>query len=259
MSIKNRKKSKYFFNLHGINITKVNQKYGIVTGHSTNSNEKEPEKTTKLTELNKVKGTPEVISFLDESKRMHICQVSMIDFSSRMEVNLLRYNCYWCRHPFNTRPIGCPIKYIASQAVKTYHSHISKDWYTIKQDVTKKSRQNLNDKHIQVKVGEYYETDGVFCSFNCCQSYINANTHDRLYDHSSLLLMKMYNSMMGNTKIVKISPAPHWRTLKPYGGHMNIVKFRDGFNKVDYEYHGKTKPLPKFAPLATLYEEKIKF
>ena len=259
MSNKNRKKSKYFFQLHGINLDKVHKKYGIMLKDSVQNIEKEPNKTTKLSELNTVKGTPDVVSFLDESKRLHICQVSMIDFTSRMEVNLLRYHCFWCRHPFNTRPIGCPIKYISSQAVKTYHSHISKDWYTIKQDITKERRKTIRDKHIKVRVGEYYETDGVFCSFNCCQSYINAHTHDRLYDQSSILLMKMYNTMVGNNKIVKISPAPHWRTLEPYGGHMNIVSFRDGFNKVDYECHGTTKPLPKFAPLATLFEEKIKF
>ena len=257
--IKNHKKSKYFFNLGGINPSKIQQQYGVILNNSINNNETEPGETTKLTELNTVKGTPEVISFLDESKSLHLCHVSMIDFKSRMEVNLLRYHCFWCRHPFNTRPIGCPTKYVSSQAIKTYHSHISKDWYTIKQDVTKKSRKNLRDKRIHVRIGEYYETDGVFCSFNCCQAYINANTHDRLYDQSSMLLMKMYNSMMGNTKIVQISPSPHWRTLEPYGGQLNIVKFRDGFNKVDYECHGKTKQMPHFAPLATLYEEKIKF
>ena len=256
---KRHKKSKYFFQLLDINVTRVHQKYGIGTTIESNTlDEKEPVDTTKLTELNTKKGTPDVISFLDESKRVHMCHVSMIDFASRMEVNLLRYHCYWDRHPFNTRPIGCPVKYISSQAVKTYHSHISKDTYTIKQDVTKQRRHNLKDRQIKVRVGEYYETDGVFCSFNCCQSFINSHRHDRLYDRSSMLLMKMYNSIM-NTKMVKISPAPHWRTLEPYGGHINIVRFRDGFNKVDYECHGNTKSVPRFAPLATLYEEKIKF
>lgn len=254
---KQPKKSKYFFQLVDINVNRVHQKYGISI-ESSAKDEKEPNDTTKLTELNTEKGTPDVISFLDESKRVHMCHVSMIDFTSRMEVNLLRYHCYWDRHPFNTRPIGCPIKYISSQAVKTYHSHISKDTYTIKQDITKQRRHNLKDKQIQVKVGEYYETDGVFCSFNCCQAFINAHKHDRLYDQSSMLLMKLYNSIM-NTKMVKISPAPHWRILEPYGGHVNIVRFRDGFNKVDYECHGSTKSIPRFAPLATLYEEKIKF
>ena len=253
------KKSKYVFTLKDVNISRINITYGIETSSTVINDDKPLAKTTKLTELNTDKGTPEVISFLDESKKPHTCHVSMIDFHSRMDVNLLRYNCFWCNHPFDTRPIGCPIKYIPSKAEKKYHSHISRDTYTIKESITEK-RRTLIDKNdqISVKIGEYYETDGVFCSFNCCQAWINNNKHDRLYDLSSTLLAKMYNSIMG-TKTIVIGPAPHWRVLEQYGGHLNIIKFRDGFNKIDYECHGNTKPIPIFAPMGMLFEEKIKF
>ncbi len=86
MSAKNNKKSKYFFQLSGIDLEKVHLKYGVTLGDSDQISEKEPEDTTKLCELNTAKGTPEVVSFLDESKRMHVCHVSMVDFDSRMEV-----------------------------------------------------------------------------------------------------------------------------------------------------------------------------
>ena len=39
----------------------------------------------------------------------------------------------------------------------------------------------------------------------------------------------------------------------------NIIKFREDFNKIDYEYHGNIKLVPKFISLGTLFEEKIKF
>jgi hypothetical protein len=256
----NSKKPKYTFTLIGVDISRINNTYGIENTAPDNlTDDKLFVNTTKLTELNTDKGTPEVISFLDESKKLHTCHLSMIDFHSRMEVNLLRYHCFWCKNPFDTRPIGCPIKYNTSQAEKKYHSHISRDTYTIKENITEK-RRILLDKNdsLTLRVGEYYETDGVFCSFNCCQAWINDNKHNRLYDLSSTLLIKMYNSMMG-TKMIVIGPAPHWRVLEQYGGHLNIIKFRDGFNKIDYECHGNTKPVPKFFPLGTLFEEKIKF
>lgn len=257
---KRTKKGKYTFTLQGINIAKINHTYGInVSDKEMIEDDKPSVNTTKLTELNTDKCTPEVISFLDESKRLHTCQVSMIDFQSRMDVNLLRYHCFWCRHPFDTRPIGCPIKYVSSQAEKKYHSHISRDTYTIKENVTTKRRMILDESdQLSIKIGEYYETDGVFCSFNCCQSWVNDNKHNRIYDRSTMLLMKMYNTIMG-TRMIVISPAPHWRVLETYGGHLNIIKFREGFNKVDYECHGNTKPVLKFLPLGTLFEEKIKF
>ena len=247
------------FTLKNMNISKINNNYGIKIQENNEMLEENPTDTTKLTELNKTeKGTPEIISFLDESKRTHVCHISMVDYNSKMNINLLRYHCFWCRNPFETIPIGCPIKYISSQAVKKYHSNISRDTYTIKENITRCRRQSLKNDNFSINLGEYYETDGVFCSFNCCQAFINDNKHVRLYDNSTMLLTKMYNDMM-KTKTVIITPAPNWRILEHFGGHININQFRDGFNKVDYECHGCTKNLPRFEPIGFLFEEKMKF
>jgi hypothetical protein len=247
---------KYLFVLKNINIEKVNSKYGIHLSIEETILDN-PEVTTKLSELNTERCTPDAVSFLDESKRSHVCSLSMIDFESKMNINLLRYHCFWCKNPFETKPIGCPVNYISNQAIKRYHSHISKDTYTIKENITSSRKNNL-DENISLNKGEYYETDGVFCSFNCCKAYINDSKHIRLYDKSDMLLTKMYNEMTG-TKSIIISPAPHWRTLEQYGGQLNILKFRESFNNIDYECHGNTKNIPVFIPLGTLFEEKIKF
>lgn len=254
------KKSKYTFILEDININQINQTYGIqIPCNITEHQGKNKEKTTKICELHIEKGNPEIISFLDESKRLHTCQISMVDFQSKKDVNLLRYHCYWCKHPFNTIPIGCPIKYVPSQAEKKYYSHISKDTYTIKEDITLNKSKNITGKeNLNIKPGDYYETDGVFCSFNCCKSWIDDNKHNSMYDMSSVLLMKMYNNLM-NTKLEIISSAPHWRVLEQYGGNLNIIKFRESFNKIDYKYQGITKNVPKFLPVGRLFEENFKF
>ena len=253
-------KSTLIFTLKDINISKINSKYGIDIQNTCKITDENPDDTTKLSELNNSdNGAVELISFLDESKRAHTCNISMIDYNSKKNINLLRYHCFWCRNPFETKPIGCPIKYIHSQSVKKYHSHISKDIYTIKENITSHKRQELkNNPNISINLGEYYETDGVFCSFNCCQAFIIDSKHVRLYDNSTMLLTKMYNDIM-NTKTVTITPAPHWRVLEHYGGNLNIIKFRDSFNKIDYEYHGLTKQLPRFIPIGSLFEEKMKF
>lgn len=251
------KPSKYNFSLTDLNICHIHIKYGISMGENTSMIVDNPNVTTKLTELHK--NTPEVVSFLDESKRPRSCHVSMIDFTSKKEVNMMRYNCFWCKNTFDNQPIGCPTKYVSNQVFRKYHSHISKDTYTIKENITTERMKLLDtDKFIPMQMGEYYETDGIFCSFNCCQSYINDNKHIRIYDNSNMLLVKMYNDLMG-TKSSVITPAPHWRTLEHYGGTLNIVQFRDSFNKIEYEYHGITKNVPNFLPLGMLYEGKIKF
>ena len=254
---KSYKSGKYVFTLNNINVENIINRYGIETEQDLRDDSSL--NTTKLCELNIEKGTQEIISFLDESKREHTCHISMIDFDSKMDVNLLRYHCFWCRHPFDTMPIGCPIRYVSSQVEKKYHSQISRDVYTIKENVTTRKRKEVdNDDEINVKIGEYYETDGVFCSFNCCKSWIDDNKKDKKYNMSNVLLSKMYNNIM-DTKNVCISPAPHWRLLEQYGGHLNILKFREEFNKIDYKFHGNTQQSPKFVSVGFLYEENPKF
>jgi hypothetical protein len=172
----------------------------------------------------------------------------------------MQYNCYWCRHHFNTPQIGCPIKYISSQAVKQYFSEISRDKYIIKENINLVRKDMIkDDKRIEIHEKEYYETDGVFCSFNCCNAYIKDNKHNLLYSQSEVLLTEIYNQIFGND-IKTIENAPHWRLIDKYGGHLTIDQFRDSFNKVEYEHHGITRTFKKnmFKSIGTLHEEHIK-
>ena len=261
-------KSNYLFTLENINISKINEKYFLNTLEETKDKNILDHQTTKLTELNILQGgITNPVSFLDESKRTVVASVSMIDFNTKQCVSLLRYHCFWCRHPFDTIPIGCPIRYVPSQVTKRYFSHISKDTYTIRENITSKTEERIlngkidNNKELEcydLTTRAYYETDGVFCSFNCCQAYIHEVKYNKLYDKSETLLLKMYNNMIG-TKYNELSPAPHWRTLKHYGGHLNILEFRDSFEKIDYEYHGTTCKKIPMASIGHMYEEKIKF
>ena len=232
MAKKNPSK-KYLFTLD-IDVDSVSQKYKI-DPHPEDILEKESKKsssktTTKLTDLNsQQKGTPETISFLDESKRSHVCNVSMIDMTSGKDVVLLKYACFWCRNPFETKGIGCPVRYVPNQIIKKYQS-TNKDTYKIREAITQKKCDENDD--IQIIQKGYYESDGVFCSFNCCQAFIEDNKHNRMYDDSAYLLMKLYNEYFG-TKAVIIKAARSWRMLKSYGGHLNIIQFRDKMNKID--------------------------
>ena len=109
---KKRKSKKFIFTLHNINTEKIEQKYGItIVSNIANVDEKPPENSTKLTEL--TEDHTDVISFLDETKRLYQCHISMIDFKSGEDVKNLKYCCYWCRHKFDSTSIGCPIKYIS--------------------------------------------------------------------------------------------------------------------------------------------------
>jgi hypothetical protein len=65
---------------------------------------------------------------------------------------------------------------------------------------------------------------GNYCSFNCAKSY-NLDCHD--YNLSSkrnnLLHLLYYQTYSNHSEII---PAPHWLTLKDFGGILNINEFR---------------------------------
>jgi hypothetical protein len=245
---------RYYFSLTGVNLKKVEDKYGI---NFSSVNNHIPDNATKIDDLEViVKKTP-VLSFLDESKKLRKCTVSIIDFASNE-----KYKCFWDKNdiPEGVKPIGCPIKYVASRAVKSYFSEISKEKYKISENITEKRKnelENRKDQRLKVNDKDYYETDGIFCSFNCCMAYIRdvENKRNPLYNHSETLLLKMYNEFHSDEEITEIIPAGHWRLLKDFGGTLTIEKFRENFNKIQYYEHG----LVSYVSLGRLYEDQIKF
>jgi hypothetical protein len=279
--MKRTKKSSFNFSLVGINLEKIEKKYGIDSIISTADEENIPENTTKIDNLEISRKKPDSICFFDESKKVRKCSISMIDFQSNKEIgeNTIRYKCFWHRDfiPSNISPIGCPIKYIPHKGIKTYYSEISKETYSIAENITNKVGDRLkNDKNITVDKRGYYLTDGVFCSFNCCLAYIEApeNRTNPIYRHSLSLLYKLYydiNRKENSTSEVEnkstlsfsessiesipdIIPAPHWRMLEEFGGNLTIEKFTECFNKIKYIDHGNY-----FVSLGRLYEDQLKF
>lgn len=254
-----RKAKQYLFTLAGVDTDKVHKKYGIelLSNIAEDPGSDPPDNTTRLCELSVEKGTPELVSFLDEAKKMHSCTVSMIDMTTGTHTGMLRYYCFWDKHPFKSRGIGCPIRYVPSQITKKYHSEISNNTYTIKENITRGRRKTLKGKNTPVDLGEHYDTDGIFCSFDCCEAYIEDNKRKPLYRNSKRLLARMYNDLRGTTSVV-IPKARHWRRLKVFGGDLDITQFREGFNKIESKEHGVYRN-PKMVPVGILYEESIKF
>lgn len=256
-------KKNYTFVLVNIDTEKIDKKYDIkiISNLVVDDDNFIPNNTTKLSELPIEKNSTDIISFLDESKKLHKCDVTMIDFTSHNKVEHNNsYNCYWCRNNIETLPIGCPINYIANTAIKNYYSEISKDNYTIKENITK--HKIVQSDKINIIEKGIYMTDGSFCSFNCIIAFVNDNKKNKLYDNSIMLTTKLYNdinNINGTTNKISIIPAPHWRLLKEYGGNMSITEFRNSFNKIEFESFGIIKKLPKFNSIGTIYEKKIKF
>jgi hypothetical protein len=150
--------------------------------------------------------------------------------------------CFWCKYNFESIPVGCPIKYVNPLIEKSYISQITKDKYYMRENIVKSKLKNLInieniDQNFEITSFPYdhYLTDGVFCSFNCCLSFIKDNSHDILYKESYSLLHSMYFDLVGK-HMAKIIQSPHWRLLKDFGGNLSIEEYRKNLNIVDYKF-----------------------
>jgi len=243
MSILNTKKRN--FTLKNINIEEIHKTYGFAI--ISNLDKDVPQNslnTTKLVDIMPSE-TENNISFLDEHKKDTKSVATMIEWVKQQSLpNKTHMNCFWCRHTFETSPIGCPIKFVNSCVEKSYISQITKDKYYMKENVTKrklddivKNKEELKTQHIEIAPieNDYFLTDGIFCSFNCALAFIKDNNQDMFYKDSYSLLYSLYEHLIGK-RPTKMSPAPHWRLLKEYGGNLTITQFRETFNILEYQF-----------------------
>ena len=256
------KTGKFIFTLKNINSDKIDKMYGIELKSNIEIFEEDifPENITKINDLANINDKIS-FSYLDEAKKTHKCVVTMINDRSVLgpQTNL---NCFWCRHSFTTHPIGCPLKYIPSELVKTYYSEITKDKYKIRENISKRKRSKLSNDNdlVNIEEKEYYKTDGIFCSFNCCLAFIKDNNDIPMYSLSRTLLAGIYKKIF-NICEFNIEHAPSWRLLETYGGDLTIEEFRKKFNKVEYNIINEDyicNPV-NCCPVGFLFEERVKF
>lgn len=113
-------------------------------------------------------------------------------------------HCWWCRHPFDTTPIPLPVVY---------------------------------DDRTDV-----FKTRGTFCSWSCAKAF-SISTKEADYPTYNMYLYMLFRRSVDPETARKGYPiAPHWSSLKIFGGSLTIEDFR-------------TRCTPHRNPLSeTLYE-----
>lgn len=249
------------FILKNINIEEVNNKYSLNIISNLSKEVKDDDKKTKIKDVifNEVEHS---VSFLDENKKDIKCIVTMVDFQNNELPEYTDIKCFWCRYNFITKPIGCPVKYINTIIEKSYISHITKDKYYMRENISSTKldefMSNSKDNTIEItpinNTKGYYLTDGIFCSFNCTLSFIKSNNHNIFYKESMSLLHSLYYDFVGK-KMAKIIQAPDWRILKDYGGSLDIDTFRSTFNKINYKELFSVRNIKDMKSISKIYKE----
>ena len=221
---------------------------------------------TKLADI-KIQDNSNTYSYIDESKRKHLCVFTMKDsLTTKILPQSTNLKCFWCKHSFNTIPIGAPIEYIPSRLYKNYLNELTKTNYLFHESISNSepipSSFSKNHHHLEKETLNFYLSDGIFCSFNCTKAFIVDNKSQHLYSNSINLLNKIYMDLfpeLTDTSIV-IPPAPHWRLLRDYGGHLSIEEFRQSFFNILFFSPDDSliTKLPSFQSLGYIFEKKIK-
>jgi len=237
------------FTLKNINPVETIQRFNI---HSIHTNK--PIQSTLIEDITKTQN--EQLLFLVKDKKRNV-HVSMVNMENKQK--LKQTLCFWCRHPFSDEPIGCPIRYHTHKMLQFCDSKITNEHYTVCQKISKFQKYNENKNNVFIPYNEY-ETDGIFCSFNCCKAFILDNRHNPLYRMSEFLLVKLHMDLFELKEPFTILPAPSWRMLVQYGGDMTIDQFRDTFQKYTYEQqYSIIHTLPKCRPVGYIYDENYMF
>ena len=265
---KKEKRKKFTFILKNIQPDILDKKYGIELKSNLLFNDNNQGKHVTKIEKLCINNDNKFFSYIDESTKNYKCLVSMYDTMNKPLPINTNISCFWCKHKFSSIPLGCPIKYVSSEIKKKYISEITKDKYEIKKNISQNTRlyiekkiENKDDnfENITLKKKEYFQTDGMFCSFNCCVAFINDNKYNPLYCNSMNLLSKMY-LLYFRKPFKNISAAPHWRLLLDYGGQLTIEEFRESFYKAEYnllqEYINE---MPQMYSVGFLHHQEIKF
>lgn len=119
--------------------------------------------------------------------------------------NKHQHKCWYCRLsiPHDWSPLGIPTKY--------------------------------NEKTGQ------FSSEGLFCSFNCITSYIHECGNSFRYRESGHLLYLLYRKLFQtNMATIDILPAPSWKLLKEYGGHLEVEDYRKSLQHVEYKQMNQT-------------------
>ena len=213
---------------------------------SENNNETNKNYTT-INKLNftSLTNEPTLTYLLKDKLKIYNYNIMLDTNTGTMMNNNCNIPCYYCRRKFENLPLGIPIKYYPSLYILNDNSLSSSKYSfnykenTIKLNKNEKERllnilknnpdiiyennyeTKENKKEHKIITKNFFETDGVVCSFNCMVSFIEEHSYNPLYQNSYNYSYLMYKHIFGKYPIQHFIRSPSWKLRQEYGGPLN--------------------------------------
>ena len=124
--------------------------------------------------------------------------------------------CWYCRHSFTTMPLGIPLRYCRPNSITEKH----------------RIEEKFKLCNYSTESLDFFETEGLFCSFPCMKAYICDSRETVRYKDSPSLISMMHLMLFG--VVVDLPRANPWKTLKDYQGHLTIEEYRETPGRLKY-------------------------
>lgn len=216
------KRNKYTFILNDFDYRKIIDEFFYL---KNNVNEKEIVLSNNNQEEisnNIMYGNTQLSSSKSNEIKKH---VTMVDFSKMNGVmpSATDKNCWWCRNKFSNQPIGIPIMYYPD--TNAFELGASSNGVLI--------QKYFEKENIILNENDFFDVEGIFCSFPCCKAYIKEHQFNSKYKYSQSNLTLLYAKLYEELDL-DIPCAPSWKILEDYGGTLTIEQFRDSVDKKYY-------------------------
>lgn len=120
------------------------------------------------------------------------------------------------------------------------------------------SKKNTNftkskEQHL-VTTKEFFETEGIVCSFNCMASYIDENSSNPLFMNSRYLMYLLYQKLFGSFPQNHIMKAPSWKLRKEYGGPFTDEEYEQCLQNISISESKQLRRIPSSFESETVFE-----
>ena len=93
--------------------------------------------------------------------------------------------------------------------------------------------------------GKEFDTHGLFCGFACSFSFLKSQSEffkQKTY-LDRLMMLKILFTEFYNKRIVEFKEAPYIYDLSTYGGHIDVVEYRNGLRSINAAMINEATPI----------------